>query len=96
MIADIGRIMAFSHIQHDVNPEPIDELPNALRFVRSGSTMYRCALCGKESTQKSDMRKHLRVHTGEKPFKCTVCGKAFSVNSSWNKHMKTQHRSLDG
>ncbi|KAK8730937.1 hypothetical protein OTU49_007711 [Cherax quadricarinatus] len=38
---------------------------------------FKCAICGKFSTAKADLLKHVRIHTGERPFKCKICNATF-------------------
>ncbi|XP_078606291.1 uncharacterized protein LOC144878986 [Branchiostoma floridae x Branchiostoma japonicum] len=50
---------------------------------------HKCGECDKEFRQLTDMKRHVRTHTGEKPFGCEDCGKQFSVLSQLKIHMRT-------
>ena len=51
-------------------------------------TFFECKICGKVTTDYSNLNKHCRLHTGEKPFKCNVCEKAFSDRSDYDVHCR--------
>ncbi|XP_065203739.1 ichor [Planococcus citri] len=55
-------------------------------------TVHRCNICNRGFLNKSNIKVHLRTHTGEKPFRCEVCGKAFRQKAHLIKHAQIHKR----
>ena len=51
-----------------------------------------CPICGKEFSQKGNVRAHMLLHTGEKPFRCEVCGKQFTQKGNKKAHVLTHYK----
>ncbi|KAK3600189.1 hypothetical protein CHS0354_029957 [Potamilus streckersoni] len=49
---------------------------------------FVCTVCGKRSKWRTDIIKHMRIHTGEKPYNCELCGKPFANSSAYHVHMR--------
>ncbi|XP_054710162.1 myoneurin-like [Uloborus diversus] len=51
--------------------------------------IHTCTICNYKSSGTSNMKKHLRKHTGEKPYVCSVCQKAFTQQHNLKYHIRS-------
>ncbi|XP_066484872.1 zinc finger protein 784 [Tiliqua scincoides] len=66
------------------DPEPYDQHSPAA----FDSKPFLCFACPKQFRRATDLKEHLRVHTGERPFGCGVCGKRFTQSSALATHRR--------
>ncbi|CAO2618056.1 Zinc finger Y-chromosomal protein 1 [Lemmus lemmus] len=52
---------------------------------------FICADCGKCFRYQSEVKKHIRIHTGEKPYECQYCEYKSADSSNLKTHIKAKH-----
>ena len=88
----INNITKFPYTRtsvHESTQQPATE--NSKRRSNFGNHVFECQYCGKSCYQKSDLLRHLRIHTGAKPYRCEICGKFFRLRHHVNNHTLTVH-----
>ncbi|KFM76536.1 Protein suppressor of hairy wing, partial [Stegodyphus mimosarum] len=60
----------------------------------ASSPPYICEVCNKPFTQKGNLNRHLKFHTGARPFVCRVCNRGFTLKQNLERHFRvhTGHR----
>ncbi|KAF7231637.1 zinc finger protein 250-like [Nothobranchius furzeri] len=61
---------------------------DSYRKVQKEQTAFSCDNCGKRFSYKTNLNRHMGVHTGEKHFTCELCGQRFSQKAHLNRHDK--------
>ena len=68
---------------------------SAERIEAIGVTMESCPItgCKYQTVYKTNMKNHIRKHTGEKPYQCHLCSYRATQKVSLKLHLVRHHKS---
>ncbi|CAH1800103.1 unnamed protein product [Owenia fusiformis] len=85
--ADIDNSVEEEQMVSSANT-PEAKIPNASKWNPRKARIHPCLYCEKSFTEKSNLNRHLSMHTGEKPFKCDTCEMTFTHKYKLTNHAR--------
>ncbi|XP_054465291.1 zinc finger protein 64 isoform X2 [Anoplopoma fimbria] len=65
-----------------------------LSFISfQGDAPFQCQQCDAKFKINSDLKRHIRIHSGEKPYKCNFCEYRCAMKGNLKSHIQIKHSS---
>ncbi|CAB1336632.1 unnamed protein product [Coregonus sp. 'balchen'] len=60
-------------------------------FSTLGDAPFQCTQCEAKFKINSDLKRHIRIHSGEKPYKCDFCEYRCAMKGNLKSHVQIKH-----
>ncbi|CAD5210358.1 unnamed protein product [Bursaphelenchus xylophilus] len=87
LLYNIQQYIAHLSLEHDATNQQSSSVQNV------GRRKYICPECSREFADKSNMKKHRKLHSGDKPHECNICKHSFAKRSNLTQHLAMHQRS---
>lgn len=92
-VAATAAATATTTASHTVKKRPLHMMP---KQPNSQLQRFKCPRCGKDYSQRKNMRRHYRLECGQEPkYPCPVCNLRFKRHNQMSGHMLTRHNMKD-
>ncbi|XP_068460273.1 zinc finger and BTB domain-containing protein 47-like [Clinocottus analis] len=82
-------LVPLTHKEGSVSCDGSNQVRESVNSIlNGGGKPFRCSICAKGFSHKSDLKRHLRFHAGERPFSCVFCGKHFTEKADLKRHTR--------
>lgn len=82
------EVEPIDNMEHFSDNDPLSTPYNDAMF---DETINTCPVCARIFTNRSDLVRHTRIHTGEKPFTCPFCDYRSNQRPNVSRHIKIKH-----
>ena len=85
--ADTGTVVADYSTKKDLKMK----LNSMMAKVENEESKFKCSVCGRTTTGKNAMRKHIETHIDDLTYSCHQCNKVSRSSDGFRRHISREH-----